>query len=91
MYTGRSGISSRPRPAVLDIGAGTGRDAAWFFAALGCRILAVEPTVALRVTALELHSLPLIECVDDGSPELAQIARRHEAFDPLLLTAVWMR
>lgn len=74
-----------PAPCpVLDIGAGTGRDAAGFVAAAG-RIVAVEPSAASCVTALELHSLPLIEWVDDGSPELAQIARRRKAFDLVLL------
>ena len=74
---------------VLDIGAGTGRDAAGFAARRG-RIVAVEPTAASCVTALELHSLPLIECVDDRPPQLAQTARRREALDPLMLTAGWM-
>src|SRR5580658_9586367 len=45
---------------VVDIGAGTGRDAAGF-AALGHAVLAVEPTAALRARAMEIHPSPLIE------------------------------
>ena len=33
--------------SILDIGSGTGRDAAWF-ASMGHRIVAVEPTDAMR-------------------------------------------
>src|SRR5206468_6080041 len=44
---------------VLDIGAGTGRDAAGF-AALGHRVIAVEPTAEMRRGAMALHPSPLI-------------------------------
>jgi protein-L-isoaspartate O-methyltransferase len=33
---------------ILDVGAGTGRDAAWF-ASMGHRVTAVEPTEAMRL------------------------------------------
>src|ERR1700692_3272765 len=39
---------------VLDVGAGTGRDAAGF-AALGHHVVAVEPTTELRTRAMALH------------------------------------
>ena len=39
---------------VLDIGAGSGRDAAWL-AAKGHRVIAVEPTAALRLPAMARH------------------------------------
>lgn len=43
------------RPArVVDIGAGTGRDAAWF-ARQGHDVLAVEPVRALREAGIALH------------------------------------
>lgn len=42
---------------VLDIGAGTGRDAAGF-AALGHSVTAVEPTAELLIRAIELHASP---------------------------------
>jgi SAM-dependent methyltransferase len=74
---------------VLDIGAGTGRDAA-AFAALGHRVVAVEPTEEMRRGAMALHPTPSIEWLDDSLPDLARLATRDEEFDVVMLTAVWM-
>jgi SAM-dependent methyltransferase len=74
---------------VLDIGSGTGRDAAWF-ASLGHRVVAVEPTDAMRLPAMALHPSPQIEWLNDSLPELALVRRRGERFDLVMLTAVWM-
>ena len=76
-----------PPPArVLDIGAGTGRDAA-ALAALGHAVTAVEPTTALRLGAQRLHPSPRIRWLDDHLPDLASVGG---AFDAVMLTAVWM-
>jgi SAM-dependent methyltransferase len=75
--------------SVLDIGSGTGRDAAWF-AAQGHRVVAVEPTDALRLPAMALHPSPQIEWLDDSLPDLAVLLARGERFDVIMLTAVWM-
>jgi protein-L-isoaspartate O-methyltransferase len=74
---------------VLDIGAGTGRDAA-AFAAMGHRVVAVEPIAELRASARELHSSDSIEWVDDDLPNLAGLMNRRQTFDVVMLTAVWM-
>jgi len=74
---------------VLDIGSGTGRDAAWF-ASMGHRVVAVEPTDAMRLPAMALHPSPQIEWLNDSLPELALVRRRGERFDLVMLTAVWM-
>ena len=74
---------------VLDIGSGTGRDAAWF-ASMGHRVVAVEPTDAMRLPAMALHPSPQIEWLNDSLPELALLRRRGERFDLVMLTAVWM-
>jgi SAM-dependent methyltransferase len=74
---------------VLDIGSGTGRDAAWF-AAQGHRVVAVEPTGALRLRAMALHRSPRIEWLDDSLPDLARVRSRGDSFDLVMLTAVWM-
>ena len=74
---------------VLDIGAGTGRDAAGF-AELGHRVVAVEPTEEMRRGAIALHPSQLIEWLDDSLPDLAGVLARHEHFDVVMLTAVWM-
>jgi SAM-dependent methyltransferase len=74
---------------VLDVGAGSGRDAAWF-ADRGHSVLAVEPTAALRTAAMALHPSESIEWLDDSLPELAIVRSRNQLFDLILLNAVWM-
>ena len=74
---------------VVDIGAGTGRDAAGF-AALGHHVVAVEPTAELRTRAMALHPSPRIEWLDDSLPDLALLSSRGDSFDVVMLTAVWM-
>jgi SAM-dependent methyltransferase len=72
---------------VLDMGAGTGRDAA-AFAALGHAVVAVEPTAEMRLAAMALHPSPRIAWVDDSLPDLARL--EAGGFDLAMLTAVWM-
>jgi SAM-dependent methyltransferase len=74
---------------VLDIGSGTGRDAAWF-ASRGHSVVAVEPTDAMRLPAMALHPSPRIDWLNDSLPDLAALRTRGEAFDLVMLTAVWM-
>src|SRR5258708_16737110 len=79
-----------PAPCrILDIGAGTGRDAAGFVA-LGHSVVAVEPTEELRVGAMLLHPSPMIEWLDDSLPKLATVRARKEEFDLVMLTAGWV-
>jgi SAM-dependent methyltransferase len=78
-----------PPSRVLDIGSGTGRDAAWL-AAKGHRVVAVEPTAALRKPAMARHRSPLIEWLDDSLPDLALVRTRGDSFALVMLTAVWM-
>lgn len=75
--------------SILDVGAGTGVDAAWF-AARGHRVVAVEPTMEFRAAAMERHRSASIEWVDDALPELELIMSRGELFDTIMLSAVWM-
>lgn len=74
---------------ILDIGAGTGADAAWF-AERGHRVLAVEPTDELRLPGIALHPSPLIEWLADSLPGLELVRQRRQRFDLVLLSAVWM-
>lgn len=73
---------------VLEVGAGTGRDAAWL-AARGHRVTAVEPVAALREAGMALHPSPNITWLDDRLPDLAEVCRRGETYDLILLIAVW--
>ncbi|MBD0746918.1 bifunctional 2-polyprenyl-6-hydroxyphenol methylase/3-demethylubiquinol 3-O-methyltransferase UbiG [Streptomyces sp. CBMA152] len=74
---------------VLDIGAGTGRDAA-ALARLGHTVTAAEPTAELRAHAERLHADTAVSWLDDALPELAGLRARGERFDLILITAVWM-
>jgi SAM-dependent methyltransferase len=79
-----------PPPArLLDIGAGTGRDAAGF-AALGYDVVAAEPTDEMREGAKRLHAAARVEWLDDGLPELGVLRGRGDSFDAVTMTAVWM-
>lgn len=75
--------------AVLDVGAGSGRDAAWF-AAHGYDVVAIEPSDAMRNRARQCHSSPRIHWIADSLPDLAQVRRLGLSFDLILLSAVWM-
>lgn len=79
---------SRPS-AILDIGAGSGRDAA-ALAGQGHRVTAVEPTSQLRTLGRRIHADRDIEWVDDSLPGLEVLRGRGGRFDLILLTAVWM-
>ncbi|MEW2707105.1 class I SAM-dependent methyltransferase [Streptomyces koyangensis] len=70
----------------VDIGAGSGRDAA-ALAARGHEVVAVEPTPELRQVGRRLHGDAPIDWVDDALPALPRL---RGTFDLVLLSAVWM-
>ena len=72
----------------LDLGAGTGRDAAWL-ARRGYGVLAVEPVEALRSAGQALHRMANLEWLDDSLPDLARTRARGGRFDLILCIAVW--
>jgi SAM-dependent methyltransferase len=74
---------------IIDIGAGTGRDAA-AFAERGHSVTAVEPTPELRAGAQRLHAHWPIIWIDDSLPELDRVHEQGERYDVVMLTAVWM-
>ena len=74
---------------VLDVGAGTGRDAAWF-AANGHTVVAVEPSPAMQRVGRRLHASADIIWLDDGLPDLAKLRSTKDTFDLIILSAVWM-
>ncbi|MFF7453144.1 class I SAM-dependent methyltransferase [Kitasatospora sp. NPDC008115] len=78
------------RPAdILDVGAGSGRDAA-ALAALGHRVVAAEPTAELRRIGEHRHAGRGVRWVDDALPALPLLGAEGARFDVVLLTAVWM-
>ena len=74
--------------SVLDVGAGSGRDAAWF-AARGHNVVAVEPSTAMRETAKARHRSPRIRWIDDSLPALNRVLRSKCSFDLVWLSAIW--
>ncbi len=76
-----------PPSRVLDVGAGTGRDAAWL-AALGHNVVAVEPTHGLRGREAPLFAIRH-RVAGRPAPELETLSGRPDVFDFIKLTAVW--
>ena len=74
---------------ILDIGAGTGRDAAWL-AEHGHQVMAVEPSAEMRKEGQKRHPNPSIRWINDRLPALAQTFQLGIHFDIILLSAVWM-
>jgi SAM-dependent methyltransferase len=72
---------------VADVGAGTGRDAAWF-ARQGHDVLAIEPVKELREAGMALHRADTIRWLDDALPDLAQM-HVHGPFDLVTICGVW--
>jgi len=78
-----------PPAHVLDVGAGSGRDAAWF-AAKGYEVVAVEPVAEMMEHAKATHPHPNIRWVSDSLPALAKVIASGSQFDLIHLSAVFM-
>ena len=74
---------------VLDVGAGSGRDAGWLISR-GLEVVAIEPSARMLAEAQRLHPSPLIRWLSDSLPGLEKIFRLGLSFDLILLSAVWM-
>jgi len=74
---------------VLDVGAGSGRDAAWLVSR-GHRVIAVEPSDQMRIRGQRLHGSDKIRWINDRLPGLETLHRLGLSFDFILLNAVWM-
>lgn len=72
----------------LDIGAGTGRDAAWL-AHLGYEVVAVEPAEGMRRLAAQIHANVPIRWIDDALPSLDRLHALALSFDLIMVSAVW--
>lgn len=74
---------------VLDVGSGSGRDAAWL-AGRGYEVVAAEPSKSMRRVAQLLHPEARVRWVSDSLPDLKSVVRSGVAFDLILVNAVWM-
>lgn len=73
---------------VLDVGAGTGRDAAWL-TGLGHDVVAVEPSAAMRAEGQRHRPDAGLRWIEDRLPALPATHRLGLAFDAILLSGVW--
>lgn len=73
---------------VLDIGAGSGRDALWL-AQQGCQVIAVEPAADLLRLG-QLKTAEKVQWLHDSLPELKACYQLNLQFNIILLSAVWM-
>jgi SAM-dependent methyltransferase len=78
-------IPARPSH-VIDIGAGTGRDAVWL-ADRGHLVTAVEPVAAFVEAARRRD--PRIGWIVDALPALPRVIAQNRQFDLITLSAVW--
>lgn len=79
----------KPPAAVLDVGAGSGRDAA-HLSRLGYDVVAVEPSARMRELARARHDDARINWRDDRLPTLKDTFSTGLSFDVILVSAVWM-
>lgn len=84
-----AGRSSKAALDILDVGAGTGRDAAWL-SSMGHRVVAVDPSNAMLQIAEQAHKDPTITWMHDALPELSEVRKTQTTFDIIVLSAVWM-
>jgi len=89
LYKDLQHLFPAPAARILDIGSGTGRDAA-ALAAMGHYVVAIEPMDCFRRSARKLHPSPSIDWVDDSLPNLVSQRDNENRFDLILLQAVWM-
>ena len=78
-----------PQSRVLDVGAGSGRDAAWL-ESKGYEVTAVEPSEAMREKARERHPFSSVRWIGDTLPLLKKVRALNEKFSFILVNAVWI-
>ena len=72
----------------LDIGSGSGRDAAWL-ADKGFEVIAVEPSTPMRNQAKKIHGDQKIRWIDDCLPNITKVFKMGLSFDLIVVSAVW--
>lgn len=81
-------VLPHPPALVIDVGAGSGRDAC-AYAAAGYEVIAVEPSSSMRTEAERLHPSPRIRWLADSLPGLVTTSRSGITADVVSLSAVW--
>ncbi len=73
----------------LDVGCGSGRDAA-ALADTGLSVIAIAPAKELLTRTKSQFTSPNISWLNDSLPELEHVYKLGIKFDLILLSAVWM-
>ena len=74
--------------SVLDLGAGSGRDAAWL-SERAKNVVAVEPSFEMQNFAKNTHLQANIEWINDSLPKLTKLRDKRQTFDFILLNSTW--
>jgi SAM-dependent methyltransferase len=91
-------IIKKSNSRILDLGAGSGRDAK-YLAELAAKthnkenniqILAVEPAQDLSLVGQRTTQGLNVKWIDDSLPALSKVTQQEISFDLILLSAVWM-
>ena len=78
-----------PKPCTtLDIGSGSGRDAAWL-SRKGYKVTAIEPSTEMYSLAKETHPED-ITWINDSLPKLETQRNKKSFYGLILISAVWM-
>ena len=91
-------IIENPNARILDIGAGSGRDAKFIAQAAlnkhgeqnGTQVIAVEPANLLAELGARQTAELKVKWLTDSLPALSTITKQEVSFDLILLSAVWM-
>lgn len=73
---------------ILDLGAGTGRDA-FEFTLKGHSVLAIEPLDEFRIAGKDLHKSKNLKWIDDSLPTLKKLTEYENQVDFALSSGVW--
>lgn len=91
-------IIENPNARILDLGAGSGRDAK-YLAALAAKthtsenniqIIAAEPATELSIIGKKTTQGLKVKWLEDSLPALSNVTKQEISFDLILLSAVWM-
>lgn len=91
-------IISNPNARILDLGAGSGRDAKYLDElaqethrdANNIQVLAVEPATELLKLGQRTTEGTKVKWISDSLPALTSVTKLEVSFDLILLSAVWM-
>ncbi len=77
-----------PKSLILDIGAGSGRDA-YELSLRGHNVIAVEPLAEFRLAGNEIYQSENLKWIDDALPDLNHLSVYDNQVDFILSSSVW--